>query len=155
MSSLHSRRQVLRFGASAMLASVLTRFATKDALAAPSDPSDASHPAAPARRAAAKSVIVLYMNGGPSHIDTWDPKPGAPTGGPHKAIKTRTPGMLISEHMPRLAEASDKLAVIRSMTSKEGNHQRAQYLLRTGYSPNPTVIHPSLGGWVSKKLGEP
>jgi len=105
--------------------------------------------------AKAKSVIVLWMNGGPSHIDTWDPKPGTRNGGPHRAIKTRTPGLLISEHLPRMAELSNKLAVVRSLTTKEGNHQRAQYLMRTGYVPNPTVQHPSLGGWVSKKLGDP
>lgn len=104
--------------------------------------------------AKAKSVIVLWMNGGPSHIDTWDPKPGTAVGGPHKAIKTRTPGMKISEHLPRMAEISNKVAVVRSLTAKEGNHQRAHYLLHTGYVPNPTVQHPSIGGWVSKKLGD-
>ena len=51
-----------------------------------------------------KSVILLWMTGGPSHIDTWDPKPGTPQGGPHKAIKTATPGLSISEHMPELAQ---------------------------------------------------
>ena len=153
--SIYDRRQVLRFGASAMVGAVLSRFAMRDALA----DGAASVPAAGGAQSpiagTAKAVIVLYMNGGPSHIDTWDPKPGAATGGPHKAIKTRTAGLQISEHMPRLADMSDKFAVVRSMSSKEGNHQRAQYLLRTGYAPNPTVIHPSLGGWVSKKLGEP
>jgi len=149
MSIYKSRRQVLRFGASAMVGAVLSRFAMRDAFA------DEAAPATAPVVGKAKAVIVLYMNGGPSHIDTWDPKPGAPTGGPHKAIKTRTAGLQISEHMPKLADMSDKLAVVRSMSSKEGNHQRARYLLRTGYAPNPTVIHPSLGGWVSKKLGEP
>ena len=100
--------------------------------------------------AVAKSVIVLWMNGGPSHIDTFDPKPGTPVGGPHKAIKTATPGLEISEHMPQLAAQSSKLAVVRGMTSKEGNHARANFLLHTGYPPNPTVAHPSLGGWLSQ-----
>ncbi len=94
------------------------------------------------------------MNGGPSHIDTWDPKKGE-AAGRHKAIATSVPGLTISEHMPELARSARKLAVIRGMTSKEGNHQRAQYLLHTGYPPNPTVQHPSLGGWVSKRFGEP
>jgi hypothetical protein len=62
---------------------------------------------------------------------------------------------MISEHMPRLASMTNKLAIVRGMTSKEGNHQRAQYLLRTGYSPNPTVAHPSLAAWVAKRFGEP
>jgi hypothetical protein len=103
----------------------------------------------------AQAIILLYMVGGPSHIDTWDPKPGTATGGPFKAIKTRNPALQICEHMPRLADMADKLTVLRGMTSKEGNHQRAQYLMHTSYAPNPTVEHPSLGGWMSKKLGGP
>jgi uncharacterized protein (DUF1501 family) len=102
----------------------------------------------------AKHVILLWMNGGPSHIDTWDPKKGK-TGGSHKAIATSVPGIMISEHLPNLARIANRLAIVRGMTSKEGNHQRAQYLLHTGYAPNPTVEHPSLGGWVSKRLGDP
>ncbi len=102
-----------------------------------------------------KALIVLWMNGGPSHIDTWDPKPGTKVGGAHKAIRTATPGLSISEHLPQLARLSGKLAVVRGLTSKEGNHQRANYLYHTGYAPNPTVEHPSLGGWVSKRLGPP
>ena len=101
------------------------------------------------------SVIVLWMNGGPSHIDTWDPKPGTKTGGSHKAIATKTKGMRICEHMPTLASMSDMFTVVRSVSTKEGNHQRAQYLMRTGYAPNPTVVHPSFGGWMSKLGGEP
>ena len=110
--------------------------------------------AAPGTTARAKAMILLYMNGGPSHIDTWDPKAGK-VAGPAKAIATSVPGVMISEHMPQLARLANKLAIVRGMTSKEGNHQRAQYLLRTGYSPNPTVAHPSLAAWVAKKLGEP
>ena len=102
-----------------------------------------------------KSCILLWMNGGPSHLDTWDPKPGASTGGPLKTINTRAAGVQISEHMPQIADVADRLAIVRGMTSKEGNHQRAQYLMHTGYSPNPTITHPSLGGWVSEELGDP
>ena len=102
-----------------------------------------------------KACIVLYLNGGPSQLDTFDPKPGAPTGGPFKAIKTRSPALKLSQHLPLIADQADKIAVVRGLSSKEGNHQRAQYLLHTGYSPNPTVIHPALGAWVSKKLGDP
>ncbi len=102
--------------------------------------------AGPARKA--KACIVLWLNGGPSHLDTFDPKPGSKVGGPFKAIKTRTPGLLFSEHLPRLAEQTHLMIAARG-TSKEGNHQRARYLLHTGYAPNPTVVHPALGGWVS------
>jgi uncharacterized protein DUF1501 len=101
-----------------------------------------------------KSCILLWMNGGPSHIDTWDPKPGTSSGGKFKAIKTRASGVTISEHLPLLADQAHHLAIVRGMTSKEGNHDRARYLMHTGYSPNPTVMHPALGAWVSEELGD-
>ena len=100
----------------------------------------------------AKACILLWMNGGPSHVDTWDPKTG---NGAFKSIKTRASGIEICEHLPNVADVADHLAIVRGMTSKEGNHQRAQYLMHTGYSPNPTVQHPSLGGWVSEEMGDP
>ncbi|AKV00864.1 hypothetical protein AKJ09_07527 [Labilithrix luteola] len=110
--------------------------------------------AAPSPEAKTRSIILLWMNGGPSHLDTWDPKQGK-VAGDAKSIKTNVPGISISEHMPNLARAANKLAIVRGMTSKEGNHQRAQYLLRTGYAPTPTVPHPTLAAWASKRLGEP
>lgn len=111
--------------------------------------------AAPTKAARPKSCILLWMNGGPSHIDTFDPKPGAATGGPFKAIATSAPDVKICEHLPQLAEQAQHLAVIRSMTTKEGNHDRGQYLMHTGYAPSGTLKHPSLGAWVSHELGDP
>jgi hypothetical protein len=104
--------------------------------------------ARPARKA--KACIVVWLNGGPSHIDTFDPKSNTPT----KSIATRVPGLQLSEHLPRLADAAQHLCILRGMTSKEGNHDRARHLLHTGYSPNPTVAHPALGAWVSEELGD-
>ncbi len=138
-----TRRDLLRAGATTGLGLVVSRWLEASALADDAAP-----------KGKAKSVILLYMNGGPSHIDTWDPKTGK-VAGPNKAIKTSAPGVVISEHLPLLAAKANKLAIVRGMTSKEGNHQRAQFLLRTGYSPNPTVQHPTLAAWVNKKLGEP
>lgn len=135
-----SRRSLLTHGAGGALSLLLSRLLERDAHAAPAGK--------------ATSLVVLWMNGGPSHIDTWDPKRG-PTGGSHKAIKTSVPGLSIAEHMPRLARVASELAVVRGMTSKEGNHQRAQYLLHTGYAPTPTVAHPSLGAWISQRRGAP
>jgi uncharacterized protein (DUF1501 family) len=161
MNDAFGRRKIMQAGAGALLSTLVTRWLEKTAFATgPTaqnvQPWNGPAPAAAALpKGKAKAVIVLWMNGGPSHIDTWDPKPGAPTGGSHKSIKTATPGVSICEHMPRLAAMSQRLAIVRSVTSKEGNHQRAQYLMRTGYAPNPTIIHPSMGGWTSKKLGEP
>jgi uncharacterized protein (DUF1501 family) len=102
----------------------------------------------------AKSVILLWMNGGPSQLDTFDPKPNSRNGGIFKPIKTRIPDVQFTELLPQLAEHADKLAVIRSMVSRETNHQRAQYLLHTGYLPQGTVEHPSFGAVVAKELGD-
>jgi hypothetical protein len=112
----------------------------------------AAEAAPPAR---AKACILLWLNGGPSHIDTWDPKPGTAAGGKFKAIPTRVDGLSLSEHLPRLADVAPHLAILRGMTSKEGNHDRAQHLVHTGYAPNPTVAYPSLGGWVAHEIGDP
>lgn len=141
-----NRRELLRAGSAGFLGALLGRWILPSAALADGP--------APIAAAKAKSVILLWMNGGPSHLDTWDPKPGTSVGGPFKALKTATPGLSVSEHMPKLAAVANKLAVLR-MASKEGNHQRAQYMNHTGYPPNPTLVHPSLGGWMSKKLGPP
>jgi hypothetical protein len=140
-----TRRDLLRFGVTSGVGLTLSSLVERAALA--------EAPGA-ATAGKAKSVILLWMNGGPSHIDTWDPKQGK-VAGPTKAIKTSAPAIMISEHMPLIAKHANRLAVVRGMTSKEGNHQRAQYLLRTGYAPNPTVAHPTLAAWVNKRMGEP
>lgn len=101
------------------------------------------------------SCILLWMNGGPSQIDTFDPKPGHANGGPYRAIPTAVPGVHISEHLPRLARALGDLAVIRSMSTREADHGRATYQMRTGYLPAGPVQHPTLGALVSREIGEP
>jgi uncharacterized protein (DUF1501 family) len=94
------------------------------------------------------------MSGGPSQIDTFDPKPAHANAGPFKPIQTNVPGMQISEHFSRLSKLADRLAIVRSMTSKEGDHGRATYFLRTGYVPQGPVEYPALGALVSKELGD-
>lgn len=96
----------------------------------------------------ATRCIVVWLNGGPSHIDTFDPKPGAE--GAAKAIKTAAKGVLLSEHFPALAAHMDKVALVRGLSGKEGNHQRAQEVGHTGHTPNPTVKAPGLGGWITR-----
>jgi uncharacterized protein (DUF1501 family) len=146
-NDIFGRRALLRIGTSAFFGALVARSLSGVARA--------GQPTAQGRGAPApeRACILLWLNGGPSHLDTFDPKPGRPTGGPFKAIRTRAPGMMLSEHLPRLAEHGDKLAVVRGIASKEGNHARAQYYVHTGYAPNPTVLHPSLGAWVSARLG--
>jgi hypothetical protein len=108
-----------------------------------------------ASRAKAKAVIVLFMEGGPSHIDTFDPKPGQDTNGPFKAIDTAARGIQICEHLPRLAAEMKDLSIIRSMTSKEGDHGRGQYVLHTGHIPEAATSHPGIGSYVSREKGAP
>lgn len=103
-------------------------------------------------RKARKSCILLWMAGGPSQFETLDPKPGADTQGPTKAISTATPGIDIAEHWTHLAQRTNDLTIIRSMTSKEGNHGRATYLLHTGYAPSGGIVHPGIGSLVAKEL---
>jgi hypothetical protein len=101
-----------------------------------------------------RSCILLWMSGGPSQLDTFDLKPGHPNAGPFQPIATSVPGIQISEHLPRIAKLMDHLAIVRSMTSKEGDHGRATYLLRTGYLPQGPVQYPTLGALVSNELGD-
>ncbi|VTU01889.1 secreted protein containing duf1501 : Uncharacterized protein OS=Singulisphaera acidiphila (strain ATCC BAA-1392 / DSM 18658 / VKM B-2454 / MOB10) GN=Sinac_3968 PE=4 SV=1: DUF1501 [Gemmataceae bacterium] len=103
-----------------------------------------------------RSCILLWMNGGPSTIDLWDLKPGHENGGPFKEISTTAPGLKIGEHLPKIAMHGDRLAVLRGMTTKEGDHARGTYLMRTGQLPGAAGIqYPSIGALVSKELGDP
>jgi hypothetical protein len=101
-----------------------------------------------------RACILLWMAGGPSQFETLDPKPGAATQGPTKAIDTCVSGIRIAEHWTRTATVMNDLAVIRSMTSKEGNHGRATYLLHTSYPPSGGIVHPGFGSLVAQQLGE-
>lgn len=100
----------------------------------------------------AKSVILLWLGGGPSHLDMWDLKPEAPEEirGLFKPISTNVPGIQISEHMPKLAQQMDKLCIIRSMTSPEAAHERGTHYMMTGYQPLPGFAVPGYGAVVSK-----
>lgn len=100
-----------------------------------------------------KSCILLWMNGGPSQMDTFDLKPGHANGGPYSEIQTSVPGIKISEHLPKIAKFMDDMAIIRSMASKEGDHGRATFLMRTGQLPQGPIQYPSIGSIVSKELG--
>jgi hypothetical protein len=96
-----------------------------------------------------KSLIILWMGGGPATIDIWDLKPGRPTGGEFRAINTSAQGVQISEHMPRVAEQMRNLAIVRSLTTTEGDHARGTSLMHSGYTPNPAIAFPSIGSVVS------
>jgi hypothetical protein len=101
------------------------------------------------------SCILLWMNGGPSQIDTFDPKPNHPNGGPVKPIATAAPGLMFSEYLPQLAKQAKHLAVIRGMSTKEGDHGRATYLMRIGTLPQGAIQYPFIGASIAKELSPP
>lgn len=102
-----------------------------------------------------RACILLWMNGGPSQLDTFDPKPGHDNGGPVQAIDTKVPGIRICEHLPKMAQRADRLAIIRSMTTKEADHGRGSYLMRTGRAPGGPLRYPTLGSFIGKELDRP
>ncbi len=102
-----------------------------------------------------RSCILLWMPGGPSQLDTFDPKPGHANGGPFHAIPTAVSGLSISEHLPGLAKQMGHATVIRSMSTKEGDHNRATSLMQTGYLPQGPIRYPCFGSLFSKELVDP
>ncbi len=96
-------------------------------------------------RAPARSLIVLWLGGGPSQLETFDPHAGAAIAHGTSAVSTSVPGIQLAHGLPRLAERMHQFAVIRSAISKEGDHERGTYMMKTGYRPDPTIEHPSIG----------
>jgi hypothetical protein len=92
-----------------------------------------------------RACILLWMAGGPSQLETFDPKPGTEHGGETRAIPTAISGIAIAEGWSHTAKIMNEIALVRSMTNKEGNHQRATYQLHTGYVPSATIKHPHIG----------
>ncbi|HYO24343.1 MAG TPA: DUF1501 domain-containing protein [Lacipirellulaceae bacterium] len=100
------------------------------------------------------ACILLWMDGAPSQFETWSPLPGHVNGGETKAISTSVPGIQVAANLPHCARVMNELALVRSVTTKEGNHQRATYLLHHGYLPMGGVKHPTLGANVAQHLGD-
>ncbi|MCA9105736.1 MAG: DUF1501 domain-containing protein [Planctomycetales bacterium] len=101
-----------------------------------------------------KSCILLWMQGGPSQLETFDPKQDHANGGETRSIATNVSGIRISENLPQVAQSMDKIALLRSMTGKEGSHPRASYQMHTGYIPTASVRYPTLGSNVVYHLGD-
>jgi hypothetical protein len=135
-----TRRDWLRLSAAGAISLPLSGWLAPLAAAAAKDP----------RRR--RSCILLWMGGGPSQMDTFDLKPGHRNGGPFEEIKTATPGIAMSEHLPKLAKHTNRMALVRSMSTKEGDHGRATQLLHTGYLPQEPVRFPTLGSLVAREL---
>lgn len=101
-----------------------------------------------------RHCILLWMSGGPSQTDTFDMKPGHENGGEFHEISTNVPGIKFSEHLPKLSLQADQLAILRGLSTKEGDHARGTYLMRTGYTPGGPINYPAIGATLSKELGE-
>jgi hypothetical protein len=135
------RRTLMRIAGASGLA-WLTPLAASLARAAESAP--AGQPA--------ESLIVLWMQGGPSQLETFDPHPGRRIAGGTGAIATTQNGVKLAEGMVHLAGEMDDVAIVRNVVSKEGDHERATYNVKTGYRPDPTLVHPSIGAVICHEL---
>ena len=123
VATLWTRRSILRWGSLGFFGLTLSRYLRlRQVMAAAGRP-----------EAKAQGVILLWLNGGPSHVDTWDPKGNSS----FKPISTNVPGIRISELLPRMARHMDKMAIIRTMHTEENNHGIAHHYAMTGHRPNP------------------
>ena len=143
-SSSHVTRRTLLRGAGAAGISWLTPLADLLALEAEKAPSGKP----------AKSLITLWLGGGASQFDTFDPHPATKAGGGVKTIPTAIKGVEFAAGLEQTASVMQDVSLIRSMVSKEGDHERAFYNIKTGYRPDPTLIHPSIGAIVCHELPE-
>lgn len=132
------RRELLGLGALGALRWVLPCFADEAAQAA-----------------RGKSLLLVWLEGGPSQLETFDPHPGRAIGGPTQAIGTSIPGVQLAAGYPRLAERLRHLSLVRSLVTAEGEHSRGSYILHTGYAPNPSVRRPTLGAIAAHELARP
>ncbi|MEM9185606.1 MAG: DUF1501 domain-containing protein [Planctomycetota bacterium] len=107
------------------------------------------------RRDPAGSIILLWLVGGPSQLETFDPHPGAKVSAGTQAIGTAAPGVQLAEGFQRLAEQMNEVSLVRNLVSKEGDHERGLYHAKTGYRLNPTLTHPSVGAVVCHGLRDP
>lgn len=148
----YSRRQfMLNTAKTALGVSLLPGLASK--MAAAEGAASVTGPGTPGF-GKAKSVIYLWMGGGMTHIDTFDPKTGD-TKGASERIRTKADGVdYLGGYLPKLAEQAGKLSIIRSMSSKTGVHESGTYIMKTGYEPRTTIVHPCMGVWASHFLGK-
>lgn len=138
-----SRRELMRFGFFSTASLLLTGYQGLGA-----GPVEAALPEGPATPAKARSVIQIFLWGGMSHTDTWDPKPdaGYDYNGPLKApLATNVDGIRLSEWFPRLAKQADKYSLIRSLTHQNNGHETAAYLVQTAHRTGERLAYPSVG----------
>jgi hypothetical protein len=101
-----------------------------------------------------KRVILLWLAGGASQLETFDPKPGRPTGGPYRALPTAEPGIHVSELMPKIAQRIKHTAIIRALDTKIADHGQAARLMHIGRRDEPSLRYPDLGAMLARELGQ-
>ncbi|MCO6454455.1 MAG: DUF1501 domain-containing protein [Pirellulaceae bacterium] len=136
-----SRRDLLRATGLSLAGASLSGWLPQLAQALADDPARKRH------------CVLLWMPGGPSQTDTFDMKPDHANGGQFKPLQTSVPGLQISEHLPKLAALADHLAIVRSLSTAEGDHSRGTYLMHTGHRPGGPISFPTIGSCLSKALG--
>lgn len=109
---------------------------------------------AAALREQKRSVLLLWLAGGSSQFETWDPKPGRPTGGPFKSIPTAVPGTHVCELLPRVSKLTDRLTIIRSLSTGNGSHPGGSQIVQTGRAPEANLVYPDFGTVISKELAQ-
>ena len=141
-AGLLKRRQFIRAGALSLVGISLSQYLrAKSFLAEAGVDVD--------RKASAKSCVLVWLDGGPSHVDMWDPKPQSS----FKPISTNVPGIQISNLLPRMATRMDKVSIIRSMHTEENNHGQGTYYAITGHKPTAAMKFPSFGSIITKERG--
>ena len=141
-----SRREWLRVGGLSVLGlSLSDLLAARNTFAAPPTIPRLAGGLSGAMFGRAKNVIFLWLQGGPPQLETFDPHPGTAIAAGTGAIDTAIKNIQLATGLERTAEEMGSIALVRSMVSKEGDHERASYAMKTGFRPDPTVVHPSIG----------
>ena len=135
------RRDFLRVGSLSFLGISLSQYLTARRVAAAVGGLD--------EHAKAEACILVWLDGGPSQVDTWDPKPNSS----FKPISTNVAGIQVSELFPKIARQMDKLSIIRSLQTEENNHPQGTHYSATGHRPNPAMKFPSVGAIITKEMG--
>ncbi|MES2709485.1 MAG: DUF1501 domain-containing protein [Verrucomicrobiota bacterium] len=153
----HSRRRFLSYASKTLLGvSILPGMIPLNAGAASTTVvTPAPAPAVPGRKPTARNIIYLYMAGGMTHVDTFDPKPeaGEKVAGPVKAISTKADDVQISEYFPMLAKQMDKVAIVRGLSTTQGAHEQGNYFMHSSYTMRGTIQHPGIGAWLLRMEG--
>ena len=153
-----NRRQFLSYASKTLLGvSILPTLAPLGAFAAEKKGAAVTAvPLTPGRKPTARNIIYLYMAGGMTHVDTFDPKPGAgeKVAGPVKAINTAADGVQISEYFPLLAKQMDKVAIVRGLSTTQGAHEQGNYFMHSSYTMRGTIQHPGIGAWLLRMEGK-